>query len=225
MTMPHLMNCGHSDDGWCLDCVKAQHDELAALREAVEAMTSRDLLGEGYELCLKPFRDGVKVTWPESANPDPIDPLVPDEGEHLGTVTYYEDRGDPSVGMDGYRGFAFVPREGLVLVNANELAKLRATPPAAGVPPQLQRFRFEPGGDMAYCDPKGDWVRYSDVLALLTPSPGDAGVVVTDAEVAAWAKRHDLRLSPVDARAAFDDAASLHLARPADASGGEVGQP
>lgn len=32
MTMPHLMNCGHSDDGWCLDCVKAQWEELDALR-------------------------------------------------------------------------------------------------------------------------------------------------------------------------------------------------
>jgi len=27
MTMPHLMNCGHSPDGWCLDCVKAIHNE------------------------------------------------------------------------------------------------------------------------------------------------------------------------------------------------------
>lgn len=26
MTMPHLMNCPHSDSGWCLDCVKAEHD-------------------------------------------------------------------------------------------------------------------------------------------------------------------------------------------------------
>jgi hypothetical protein len=22
MTMPHLMNCQHMEDGWCLDCVK-----------------------------------------------------------------------------------------------------------------------------------------------------------------------------------------------------------
>lgn len=22
MTMPHLMNCSHSESGWCLDCVK-----------------------------------------------------------------------------------------------------------------------------------------------------------------------------------------------------------
>jgi len=27
MTMPHLMNCGHSDDGWCLACVKTLEDE------------------------------------------------------------------------------------------------------------------------------------------------------------------------------------------------------
>ena len=30
MTMPHLMNCGHSDEGWCLDCVQAQHAALTA---------------------------------------------------------------------------------------------------------------------------------------------------------------------------------------------------
>lgn len=27
MTMPHLMNCPHSSDGWCLDCVKTLWDE------------------------------------------------------------------------------------------------------------------------------------------------------------------------------------------------------
>jgi hypothetical protein len=26
MTMPHLMNCQHSEEGWCLDCVKSEHD-------------------------------------------------------------------------------------------------------------------------------------------------------------------------------------------------------
>lgn len=30
MTMPHLMNCNHSDEGWCLECVKQMHDELEA---------------------------------------------------------------------------------------------------------------------------------------------------------------------------------------------------
>lgn len=27
MTMPHLMNCGHSDNGWCLACVKTLEDD------------------------------------------------------------------------------------------------------------------------------------------------------------------------------------------------------
>ena len=26
--MPHLMNCAHSDTGWCLDCVKAMVEQL-----------------------------------------------------------------------------------------------------------------------------------------------------------------------------------------------------
>jgi hypothetical protein len=30
MTMPHLMNCPHSADGWCLDCVKELHDRFQA---------------------------------------------------------------------------------------------------------------------------------------------------------------------------------------------------
>ena len=24
--MPHLMNCSHSESGWCMDCVKAEHE-------------------------------------------------------------------------------------------------------------------------------------------------------------------------------------------------------
>lgn len=27
MTMPHLMNCPHSEDGWCLSCVKEFWEE------------------------------------------------------------------------------------------------------------------------------------------------------------------------------------------------------
>ena len=34
MTMPHLMNCSHSGDGWCLDCVKELWDECDAWRKA-----------------------------------------------------------------------------------------------------------------------------------------------------------------------------------------------
>lgn len=31
MTMPHLMNCIHSDSGWCLACVKQLNDEKERL--------------------------------------------------------------------------------------------------------------------------------------------------------------------------------------------------
>ena len=33
MTVPHLMNCPHSDDGWCLDCVAALGNENWRMRE------------------------------------------------------------------------------------------------------------------------------------------------------------------------------------------------
>ncbi len=42
MTMPHLMNCDHSDEGWCLDCVKQMHDELS--RDAERYRYIRDVL-------------------------------------------------------------------------------------------------------------------------------------------------------------------------------------
>ncbi len=28
MTMPHLENCLHDENGWCLDCVKLLHDDM-----------------------------------------------------------------------------------------------------------------------------------------------------------------------------------------------------
>jgi hypothetical protein len=37
MTMPHLINCDHSEDGWCLDCVKTLHDEHDRLRSIAYA--------------------------------------------------------------------------------------------------------------------------------------------------------------------------------------------
>ena len=37
MTMPHLMNCPHMADGWCLDCVVEQRAEIERLREENEA--------------------------------------------------------------------------------------------------------------------------------------------------------------------------------------------
>jgi len=36
MTMPHLMNCEHQADGWCLDCVGKLQAECEALRKDAE---------------------------------------------------------------------------------------------------------------------------------------------------------------------------------------------
>lgn len=45
MTMPHLMNCSHSGDGWCLECVKALHDDFeTAESESQRLRSERDRL-------------------------------------------------------------------------------------------------------------------------------------------------------------------------------------
>jgi hypothetical protein len=55
MTMPHLMNCPHSETGWCGDCVKQQWEELYESRidagkyeRCLDAAAQR--LNEVYEL-------------------------------------------------------------------------------------------------------------------------------------------------------------------------------
>ena len=37
MTMPHLMNCQHSEDGWCLDCVKGSWEQKQSETERLRA--------------------------------------------------------------------------------------------------------------------------------------------------------------------------------------------
>lgn len=45
MTMPHLMNCSHSHDGWCLECVKELHEDFeTAEAEAQRLRLDRDRL-------------------------------------------------------------------------------------------------------------------------------------------------------------------------------------
>jgi hypothetical protein len=38
VTMPHLMNCPHSDTGWCLDCVGAMHKEAFTREEVIDIL-------------------------------------------------------------------------------------------------------------------------------------------------------------------------------------------
>lgn len=48
MTMPHLMNCQHSPDGWCLDCVKEMYDE-----HELEIAGLWDIVNHYKEICAK----------------------------------------------------------------------------------------------------------------------------------------------------------------------------
>jgi hypothetical protein len=57
MTMPHLMNCGHSDDGWCLDCVKALHAQLSAALQRAEAAEGKC---RAAETLLAPWREFIE---------------------------------------------------------------------------------------------------------------------------------------------------------------------
>lgn len=47
MTMPHLENCQHSASGWCLDCVKAEHDVTEKVTG--DLMVQCELLKESKE--------------------------------------------------------------------------------------------------------------------------------------------------------------------------------
>lgn len=50
MTMPHLMNCQHSPDSWCLDCVKKLHDENEKENEYLKNLLNR-LMSEVRPYC------------------------------------------------------------------------------------------------------------------------------------------------------------------------------
>jgi len=41
MTIPYLMNCSHSPDGWCLDCVKELGENNAALEDVFRELRKK----------------------------------------------------------------------------------------------------------------------------------------------------------------------------------------
>jgi hypothetical protein len=45
MTMPHLMNCAHMSDGWCLDCVVKQHNTSEQRRAMLQEVGRWDCHG------------------------------------------------------------------------------------------------------------------------------------------------------------------------------------
>lgn len=56
--MPHLMNCRHLGDGWCLDCVKELHDCRSDLLAACKAALDNDESSEGF--CGRNMDDGLR---------------------------------------------------------------------------------------------------------------------------------------------------------------------
>lgn len=54
MTMPHLQNCPHDDNGWCLACVKELWEERHPPRDTSPRMTcGRDVecVPDGLAMC------------------------------------------------------------------------------------------------------------------------------------------------------------------------------
>lgn len=66
MTMPHLMNCGHSETGHCLDCVKAAWDEKESLRikyHEILALSTTGYEGESsHDAVIRQMRGNANVT-------------------------------------------------------------------------------------------------------------------------------------------------------------------
>lgn len=76
MTMPHMMNCSHSDTGWCLDCVRELVDE-----QSRETDTLSELLSS-----IEAFEEGA-------------DPGVGREVQSVSVRLYCDGSGDMTVGI------------------------------------------------------------------------------------------------------------------------------
>jgi hypothetical protein len=54
MTMPHLMNCAHSNDGWCLSCVRGLNAEREKLADDAVVMLAALKRAEDLICVLEP---------------------------------------------------------------------------------------------------------------------------------------------------------------------------
>lgn len=64
MTMPHLMNCAHDENGWCLDCVEELWSKTQTPPEMLEAATVRYMLSQGHsEKAVKLCRQDNDAAW------------------------------------------------------------------------------------------------------------------------------------------------------------------
>lgn len=56
MTMPHLMNCDHSADGWCLDCVKKLWEEKSLIDDLWEGVESEERLRRAAQRIVENYK-------------------------------------------------------------------------------------------------------------------------------------------------------------------------
>lgn len=61
MTIPYLMNCSHSEDGWCLRCVAKLGE---AMQEAIEEVVehNREYQHVTLETTINTWREALKGT-------------------------------------------------------------------------------------------------------------------------------------------------------------------
>jgi hypothetical protein len=82
MTMPHLMNCLHSEDGWCLDCVKELWEQKQRETERIEFLATCD---DGWPVVEFFDRTGTDIYWeltgvmPDDWEPENWKPKNPEE--------------------------------------------------------------------------------------------------------------------------------------------------
>lgn len=68
MTMPHLENCIHKDDGWCLDCIKELGKENLKFSQAILKL-SRIIkeLGEENESLRQAILEVSRITFEQTS--------------------------------------------------------------------------------------------------------------------------------------------------------------
>lgn len=102
MTMPHLMNCEHQAEGWCLDCVGKLQAECDALRlKAARYDWLRDRLRvRGQRALSGGVRDGIEFRVGRTF----LD--VPSLGSfgYLDPAMYYAERDELDAAIDAAMG-------------------------------------------------------------------------------------------------------------------------
>jgi len=93
MTMPHLMNCSHISDGWCLDCVKSEYErqraKLDQLRKQCEVFLAvlqwqsvKDALGHSDHAIIMKRLQAAIAEQPAAEGKTPKEQPCANDSEH-----------------------------------------------------------------------------------------------------------------------------------------------